>query len=214
MGFFSSFFGNDQKNAINAASKQATGYLKTGYGEAKGALDAGYGQAQGYMQPWATNGQADQTMYRNALGLNGSDGSATAMDAYRVARNPYAQYQQDQTTNAMMRNYNARGMGMGGTAALAAARANNEQGYQDYNNWLARLQGLGQQGYGAAQGMAGIASQHGGQLADLGWGYNSALAGNAINRGNALASASNIGVNNIMNALSTATKAASAFMGA
>lgn len=201
MGFLSNLTGGSQKKALSEANANATRYLGLGYNEAKDALNTGYGKAFGYIDPFVQQGQADQTMYRNALGLNGSSGSATAMGAYGNARNPYAAYQQDQTTNALMRSYNARGMGMGGTAAMAAARANNEQGYGDYTNWLARLQGLGQQGYGAATTAAGLAQGHGQGLADLGWGYNNALAGNAINYGNARAQMATASANGIMNGL-------------
>lgn len=213
MGFFDSFTGASQKRAIADANAQATKFLNEGYDTASAALNKGYGEAQGYLDPYVTEGRSDQAMYRNALGLNGAGGSTAAMGAYQSARNPYADFQADQTTNALMRNYNARGMGMGGTAALAAARANNEQGYGDYQNWLGRIGNLGQQGYGASQASAGMSAQKGSQLADLGWNFNSAKAGNAVNYGNAMASASGIGVNNLFNALGLGTKIASAAMG-
>lgn len=193
MGFFDAFTGKAQKKAIEEANRQATGYLGTGYNEAKGALTLGYDEAGRYNQE-----------YRNALGLNGSAGSATAMAAYNSARNPYARQQEDSTTNALMRQYNARGMSMGGNATLAAARAVSEQGYQDYNNWLTRLQGSGDRS-------SQLAVQRGQNMADLGWGYNNALAGNAVNYGNAKASAEGIGWNNIFNVAGTAAKAFAGF---
>lgn len=199
MGFFDSFTGASQKNAINEANSLSRTYMAGGYNEARDALTKGYGDARGYIDPYIGEGRSDQTMYRNALGLNGASGSSAAMDAYRTARNPYADYQAGQTTNALMRSYNARGMGMGGTAALAAARANNEQGYGDYQNWLGRLGQQGQQGFNASMTGANMATQNGQQMADLGWNYHNALAGNAINYGNATAAAQTAGAQNWLN---------------
>ena len=189
MGFFDAFTGKAQKRALAEANAKAEGYMGTGYREAQNALTGGYDKADTFDQE-----------YRNALGLNGTAGSATAMAAYNNARNPYARQQEDATTEALMRRYNARGMSMGGNAAIAAARSVSDQGYQDYNNWLTRLQGSGQQS-------AQRAVQRGQNMADLGWGYNNALAGNAVNYGNARAQAEGIGWNNLLNIAGTAAKA-------
>jgi hypothetical protein len=118
-------------------------------------------------------------------------------------------------------------MGNSGVAALAAARANADRGSQDFENYMNRLQGLGQQGqqaagqqagyafqngqqmgqygYNLGQGLAGVSGQQAQtaqntaqQLAQLSTGQNNALAGNEINYGNAKAAASGIGVNNLL----------------
>lgn len=213
MSFWDAFTGAAQKKTLEESNRQATAQLGQGYDAAKGALDAGYSKGFGYVDPYVQQGQQDQTTYRNSLGLNGAAGAQQAQAQYQSARNPYADYQANQTTNALMRNYNARGMGMGGTAALAAARANNEQGYQDYSNWQSRLQGLGNQGYQASMTGANMATNQGSQNADLGWNYHNALAGNAISYGNALSQAQGIGVNNLFQTLNTGAKIASAAMG-
>lgn len=205
MGFFDAFTGKAQKRQIEEANRQATGYLNTGYGEAKNALTDGYQRAEGYMSPYVSEGRADQSMYRGAIGLRGQGGYDEAMAAYRA--NPFSQHQQDSTTNALLRRFGSAGMGDSGASRLAAARAVTDQGYNDWNNWLSRLQGQGQQGYGASQSMAGMSQQRGSQLADLGWGYNSALAGNAINKGNAMAQAEGIGWNNLFSAVGLGAKA-------
>lgn len=203
MGFFSELLGNAAADRSRQASDTAASQLGAGYAGANRNIRQGYDTAQGYMKPYVDQGLSGQTAYNNALGLNGASGSATAQQQYQAARNPYAQYQQDQTTNALMRKYNAMGMGQSGTAALAAARANNEQGYNDYNNWLSRLQGVGQQGMSAAGTAGNYAMTNGSELANLDWGYNSALAGNTINTANAVNAAKAGGINNLLKGIGT-----------
>ncbi len=112
------------------------------------------------------------------------------------------QAQLGQSSNALLRNLNARGAGAG-VQSLGASRVATEQ----YGNWLNRLQGLGGQGFQAAGAQAGVR----GAQSDLNWGYGATKAGNDINFGNSLSASRNIGTNNLLNAAGTAAKAAAAF---
>ena len=87
------------------------------------------------------------------------------------------------------------------------ARANLERGSQDFNNYWNRLSGYGQQGFNAAQGMAGLASGEGNALGNIYGGFAQQRAGNAIQYGNAMAGANNLFAQNYLNMLGTAAKA-------
>ena len=129
-------------------------------------------------------------------------------------------------------------MGDSGAAALASSRANLERGSQDYNGYMNRLQGLGQEAnqanasaasmiygngqdqahmrYGYGQDLAqnqgqqaGYAVQQGQQVSGLEDQYTQLRAGNRINFGNAMASNRSTGINNLLNAAGTIASAVS-----
>ena len=101
-----------------------------------------------------------------------------------------AQFSSDQ----LRRQYNARGMGMSGAADLAVSRANLQQGSSDYNNYLSRLQGQGQEGMQASGAQAGLYQG----LGNAGMQYGQTQAGNAINYGTAQAQNDTNSVSNIL----------------
>jgi hypothetical protein len=241
MSFFGSLTGSTQRKRVNQASAEATGYINQGYGQARGELgtantqaqgylgqsrtDLGQGydlatqgtrEAQGYIQPYAQTGSNALSMYADANGVNGAPAQQRFMASYQGA-DPFRQYNEDRSTNALARSYNARGMGNSGVAALASARENLRRGSEDYNSYMGRLQGLSSMGQQAAgqqagyaaqqgqygmqygQGLAGVGAQqaqtatnYGNQLANLSTGQYNALSSNAINRGNALSQADSI----------------------
>lgn len=260
MGFFGDLTGSSQRKDIQNANTAATGHLKQGYDGAQGNINTGYAGANanyghartdlglgwdaakrqagkyldmstGYLDPYSQSGQSGQKLYADALGVNGQPVQRQVAQQF-AGNDPFRQQNADFATNALMRQFNAQGMGQSGTAALAASRANLERGSQDWNAWLSRLQGLGAQGMQAAgqqasmtantggqlagygmqfgQNLAGVSGQkaaldyqRGGDLANLDWGYNSALAGNDINYGNAISASRTQGVNNLLSGLGT-----------
>jgi hypothetical protein len=189
MSFFGSLFGNDQRKDIEAANAKATGALAQGKTEAIGS----YGQAKGYFDPYAQQGGRANALYGDATGANGVDAYRGAMSRYAGA-DPFRDQNADYANNALMRQYNARGMGNSGNASLAVARAQTERGAQDWGNYLQRLQGQGQQGLQATGAQAGL--QQG--IGDIQSGFGQQSASNAINYGNAMASSRNIGPQNMM----------------
>jgi hypothetical protein len=203
-GFFSDFLGKSQQKDLANSKAQADAALGQGYGTAQG----NYKTAQGMYDPYRQQGQQANALYGNALGLNGVD-AQKAFGANFAASDPFRQQNADFANNSLMRQYNARGMGNSGTAALATQRASLERGSQDYNNYLNRLQGQGQQGFQATGAQAGLEQGMG----DLAYGYGQQQAGNAINYGNALAQSRSIGVNNLMGMGGLALKAAGAAYG-
>lgn len=197
-GFFDSFFGKSQARDLAAGNAQAQGFINQGAEQSRNAYAAGAKEAQGYYQPWSESGRRGQTAYEDSLGLNGAAGGQNALTMYGNARNPYLQYEQDMAQRGLDRAANARGNLNSGMNALAAARARQGLGYQDYSNWQNRLMGVGQQGFQADSARAGIAQQAGQYNADSYSGQGQQLAGNAINYANALAQSRNTGVNNLL----------------
>lgn len=189
---------------MERANAEATTSLQQGYDRAQG----NYSTAQGMYRPYAEQGQQANTMYGNALGLNGVDAQKSFGQNY-AASDPFRQQNADFATNALMRQYNARGQTYGGSTDLAISRANLERGSQDYNSYLNRLQGQGQQGYQATGAQAGIEQAKG----DLSYGYGQQRAGNSINFGNALAQTRSTGVNNIIGGLGAVAGVGRSFAG-
>lgn len=196
MSIIGSFFGGDQRKDIRNASAKATKELDTGYA---GANDY-YNQAYGLYEPYAQQGQADQTTYRNALGLGTQAEQQAAQERY--LSDPMQQAQLGQASNQLLRNLNAKGAGAG-VQALGASRVASEQ----YGGWLNRLQGLGQQGLQVAGAQSGVRQGQG----DLRWNLAGSKAGNAINTGSAIANSRTQGVNNLLGAIGTGVRAAALF---
>lgn len=218
----------------NAGYDQARGDVTSGYGNALAALGQGVDKAAGYYQPWYDSGTQANTVYGNALGLNGGAAQANAVSSYK--QNPFLQQQSDFANKGLMQQMNARGLSGSGTAAAAVAQASMGRAAGDYDNWLSRLAGVSGQGQQAGaqlgslyanqgQQTANMYAQQGsdlanisGQRAGMGWNYGQAQAGlnsdlaatqagNRINYGNALASSRGILGNNLMGALGIAAKA-------
>lgn len=202
MSFFSDlvggFTGSSQRKDIANANTQAQGYLTSGLNNALGY----YGQASDMYSPYVQQGQAANKLYNDAIGANGTAAYQTAMSNY-AGSDPFRDANADYANNALMRQYNARGMGNSGTSSLAVARAQTERGATDWNNYLNRLQGAGQQGLQATSAQSALTQGMG----DLYSGYGQQQAGNAINYGNALAGSRNILTNNLMGLAGTAVRA-------
>jgi hypothetical protein len=173
MGLLDLFSGNAGRNAaiatqqnlagtlagvntmMNQGSQQGYDFIQQAQPQALGALAQGYGQASDLYAPYAGAGQQGFNMYANALGLNGPEGNAAATSAFQAG--PGYQYAVDQSTDALARKASSLGtMGGGNTMAGISDRA-GQMANQEYGNWLARLQGIGQTGYNATAAQAGAA---------------------------------------------------------
>ncbi|MBK8772301.1 MAG: hypothetical protein IPM06_18030 [Rhizobiales bacterium] len=222
-------------NKAETAYGQARGDVTGGYGNALSALQRGTSQAVGALQPFAQSGQQANTLYGNALGLNGGAAQQTFMRDY-AGGDPFRASNAEFATNALMQALNARGLSGSGYAANAVASENLKRGSQDYESYMNRLGGMQQQGLGVAQNISGLyadqgakAAQYGynqgsdlaniqGQRAATGYNYGGALAGldtdlattkagNRVNLGNALAASRSIGPNNLLQLGGLALKA-------
>jgi len=205
MGFFDAFTGAAQKKAINKSSKEAMGQLQTGYDQARGDIGSYYDQAQGYLSPYLQGGGQANALLGNYLGANGVDAQRTAMADFQ--NDPGYQAQFGAGVNALDRSATARG-GLYSGAAMKGLQEYGQQfqrqAFNDRINQLGQFSGQGLQAGGAAANLAG---QTGQTLGGLSYGFGQQQASNTINKGNALAQASGIGVNNLMNLGGLALKA-------
>jgi hypothetical protein len=197
VGFFGSFFGDDQREDLAQANKKATGHLKTGYADQK----AQYGQAVQTLDPYAQGGQAGFQAYTNALGLNGAGAQQQVQQGY--FNDPGMMGMEDLAQNRLLRSLNARGVSDSGQQRLASARVQQE----NYGSYLNRLMGLGQQGQQVAGAQSGLQAQMG----DNAMGYGATRAGQAINQGNAMAQSRGIGMNNVLGVLGAGAQAYGGF---
>lgn len=128
--------------------------------------------------------------------MSGADAQRRVEDAY--FNDPVQNALMDRITRANTRRFTGIGMGNSGAAtqSLTNALLDSYRQYQD------RLKGVGDTGFGAAGAQAGINTQAG----DTRFAAGQQRA--AINMGaaNALAGASSIGINNLLNAAGTAAK--------
>jgi hypothetical protein len=197
MGF--DFFGSKARSDVRKANKSANAALADGYGQQTQRYD----QAFDMFSPYAQQGRAANDFYTNALGLGGQDAQNQAIST--LTGNPLFQGQLGQESNALMRNLNARGMGGGGTAAMAGQRVFQ----QTAGNWLDRYRDAGQQGFQAASQQGNIRMGQG----DNAMGYGATRANQAIGYGNAMAGTRNAGMNNLMGLAGLGIKAYTAGMG-
>ncbi|MDM9643881.1 hypothetical protein [Rhizobium sp. S163] len=159
MGFLGALTGSDvgkaTKNAANQnkgliTSFQTTGnnIINTGEQKSGDALNS----AIGAYQPWVDSGTAANTMYSNALGLNGADGNAAATGAFQAG--PGYQFAVDESMRAAERAASAGGSLSSGNLLAALQDRGNSLANQEYGGWLDRLNGVSGQGLTAASGQA------------------------------------------------------------
>ncbi len=159
MGFLSALTGSSTGKATIAAADQNKGLItglqttgnniiNTGEQKSEGALDS----AIGAYQPWVDTGKSANTMYSNALGLNGADGNTAATGAFQAG--PGYQFAMDQGTQAALRGASAAGMLNSGNTLTALNEYGQGVANQEYGSWLDRLNGVSGQGLQAAAGQA------------------------------------------------------------
>src|SRR5690606_27086588 len=156
MGFLDKLFGGDATKkaaranaaALNSLNTRGQGYITDADQRATGYLD----QVPGLYEPYAQSGPAANTMYSNALGLNGAEGTAAAQGAFTSS--PGYQFAVDQGLQAATRAASAGGRLASGNTIDAATRLGQGLASQDYGSWLQNLFGLSGQGMQAAGGQA------------------------------------------------------------
>lgn len=192
-----SFTGANPKKYASEAYQQSSSALQGGYDQGREQIERYNTQAKGYLQPYATQGGQANQRYGTYLGLNGADAQRSALAEY-AGEDPFRQHNEDMATRAMSRRWNQMGMLDSGNSRLAMSRAMLDRGSQDYEAYLNRLAGLGQQGYGASSAMAGMDSNAGTTLGQMRMGLGQQQAGNAIQYANARSAADSILPNNLI----------------
>jgi hypothetical protein len=157
-----------------------------------GIIDALNPVGQGYLQQATDNSQSylDQTqkgasLYSDALGINGADGTARASSAFTSA--PGYDYTLNQGLDAVMRKASAMGrVGSGNTSADLVSYATNEAN-KNYGSWLDRLGGYFSNLGGATSGVnqaLGAQTDWAGSIASAKMGANNQnAAGKEANQG-------------------------------
>lgn len=207
MGLFDLF---SNKPAQNAAAAQVSG-LQTGRQAAYQQIDkglAGYtdqsNKALGYYDQLNGTGANANTMYGNALGLNGTSGTAAAQGAYTTA--PGYQFQMDQEMQALDRQRAASGSLASGGASADAIKYAQGLASQDYGSWLDRLMGLNTQYGNTTNARAAITTGLGDKQYDTGLTKGQIGWNTEVGTGNAVAQAE-------MNKYNTAGNTLGAIMG-
>ena len=206
-GLWDSFTGDSSKRRAQETFERSSAAIQQGWDQGSGFVKDYNERGNTYLQPYAQQGHGANKLYGTFLGLDGADAQRGAFQTYQGA-DPFRQYNEDNALKAMSRQYNRLGMLDSGNSRYAMSKAMLDRGSQDFGEYMQRLGGLGQQGMGAANQLAGFANQTGGMLGQMRMGLGQQQAGNAINYGNAMSAADGIFGNNVMKAISMAISAA------
>lgn len=173
MGFLDTLFGGGAEKEAAAKEQQ---YAQQYQQNALGALGTTYGQSTGYGQQ-AVGAYAPLTdlaskygkggdLYLDALGVNGPEGQARATATFQTT--PGYDITQKAALDAIDRRRAVGGMYSSGNADIDTANWITKNLYeQQYQPWMAGLQGAGVQGQQAATTAAGGQAAGYGALANL-----------------------------------------------
>lgn len=211
MSMFGWLTGQDARDDIQQGLQQGNNALQKGWNQAQGLGQNYYGQSQKYLDPMISQGAQGQKAYMDALGLNGPE----AQQRYyaRFQNDPGFQATVDARVGALDKSAAGNGGLYSGGHMTAVADAGQQMQYQQFQDRLARLQGLGQTGQQA--GMAGSqnALAFGNQLMQGQSILGQQMAGNFMSAANASAGTQNALANNIIGFMGNASKAAQAMTG-
>jgi len=145
MGLFDSFTGGPARDAardntirLQNLKDKGMRYLDNGMTGALGALDTATA-AYDPLKALSTKYGGASSMLLDALGVNGADGNARAVNAFQAG--PGYDWAVDQSTDAVARKANALG-GIGGNALAAISDRAGNMANQEYGSWLDRLGGF------------------------------------------------------------------------
>jgi hypothetical protein len=171
---------------IGAGYDRARTDLGTQYGRAEEAITGALDRSRDILNPWIQSGRGAQELYDQALGVNGT-GAQSDFYANYADNDPFRAYNEDRANNALLRLYNAGGLGTSGRAGMAISRAQLERGSEDLNNYLNRLEAQGAKGGQYATTMTGLETGAGQNLASIRTNLGNQYAGIETDRGNRLA---------------------------
>lgn len=197
MSLWGAFTGGDARRYATNAMTENRNQLNEGYRNNLGYQREGYQSAVNRLSPYEGYGRQGQQAYTNLLGLNGAGPQGQARGAYE-GWNPYLQGGMDQATQAVARRAAASGQMNSGVNALAQDRVARQMGTQDFYNYSDRLQGLGQQGYGAANALAGLDTNNAANMIGIENATRSGNIQNMTNYFNAQSQANQGMLNNVM----------------
>jgi len=205
LSFFGDFFGQGQRRDIKKGYADSTQMLRDGYDQGRQDIGGYYDKGMGMLQPFMQGGQKANALYLDYLGANGPDAQRAAFSAFQ--NDPGFQQQMQAGVNALDNSATARGGLYSGAAMKGVANFGQQFQRQAFNDRMGMLGGAAQQGQQAGMAGAGLASQTGGQLGNMAFGFGQQNAANRINYANSLAQNRNVGINNLMGAAGLGLKA-------
>lgn len=166
MGIFDVFTGKTGgRAAVKAAGQQVAGLQ-----DANQLLQGGIGAVNSGLAPYTESGVRGLGAYENALGLNGEQGRAQALDQFQAG--PGYQFQLGEGVRALDNSASARGMLLSGAGQRDLAQFGQGLANQEWGSHLDRLGGLAQNGQQATMGgldlTTGLRRGVAGNLADIG----------------------------------------------
>ena len=166
MGFLNSlmdsFTGAGAQKALTSAYNTQRSDLQSGFDQGKGYGEDYLNKSNSLMQGYADRGNSASNMYANLNGVNGADAAKTAWQGFQAP--PGFQEAQDYANKQTQNSAAARGSMYGGNTMAALYNQNSAARYGAQNDWMSRLNGMGQQGYQASSGMADRTGQMGNSL--------------------------------------------------
>lgn len=188
MSIFSNFDGSASRRNIRSG-RNAGREIYSQQGQTYGQQ---YASAQGRLEPFAQTGQRANTLYGNALGINGRDAQTQFYSDWQ--NDPGHDFNVNRSTQAVERRLNASGYGGSGMAALASARAAQEMEQDQYRYRMGQLQGLQGQGAQIGNSLASLDTGYANQMGNL----TNQRANNATQAASALASTQSMGMQNAL----------------
>lgn len=158
LGALGDFLGLNKGNATVDAANLNRGVIGDYDTRATGIVNKGARQARGYLNDALdlTGLGGGSTLYADAIGVNGADGSARAQDAFTAS--PGYQFQLDQGLQALDRRNAMSGRLSSGNADIDTLTYANGLASQDWNQWLSNLTGGVDRAIGLNRDLSGLAT--------------------------------------------------------
>ncbi len=196
MSFFDDFFGNSQRDDLNAANIESEKRLQQGLSNFTNTTNDYLGRSLDYLKPYAAAGGDTLKLLGNALGINGADGQQSFFSNL-MTQPGYASGQQA-GIDALDKSAASRGLLHSGGQNRDLFSFGNRYFNDFANNRISQLGGLLAPTMGAAGTSAGLTSQAGSDIAGAQFGTGQLLSNSATNLGNATAQSRSTGINNIL----------------
>jgi hypothetical protein len=161
-GLMDSFTGAGAKKELQKGRDQQQQFLQQGFDQGKGYGEQYLNQANGLMQGYMDRGQKASGMYGDLNGVNGADTARNAWSQFQAP--PGFQEASDYAAKQTQNSAAARGSMYNGNTLAALYNQASGARYGAQNDWMNRLNGIGQQGYDATSQNANRTGQFGNAL--------------------------------------------------
>lgn len=203
MGLWDAFTGKSQANDIERGRAEADEALRRGLGQLTTTRENYLGRSLGEfdaVQPDIAMGRSANSLYGNALGLNGRDAQAGYFNDFQ--NDPGFQALQDQAVGAVETSAaNRGGLLSGSTLKGITDRVGllKKSMFDDRMNRLAQLGTQGAQlGFNTATSRSNLLNSTGTDIGNAQFGTGQLFANNATSSANALAQSRSIPINNLL----------------